>query len=170
LIDAVVAVLSQGEELLRTIDDEKYRRRLPTAFNSAVGGHYRHCLDHFQSLFAGLDRDEINYDHRTRDKRIETDRAFALEETRRLSLACQSIPPPFLECPIWVRSQVNYEHRNSPAIASTIGREVMYAVAHSIHHYALIAVMCGLLEVPVPNGFGIAPSTLHYHDTQAKAA
>ena len=45
----------------------------------------------------------------------------------------------------------------------------MYAVAHAIHHYALIAVMCGMLEVPVPAGFGVAPSTLKYHE-QKRAA
>jgi hypothetical protein len=46
----------------------------------------------------------------------------------------------------------------------------MCAVAHAIHHYALIAVMCGMLEVPVPAGFGVAPSTLKYHAEQPKAA
>ena len=34
----------------------------------------------------------------------------------------------------------------------------------------LIAVMCGMLEVPVPAGFGVAPSTLQYHAEQPKAA
>jgi hypothetical protein len=46
----------------------------------------------------------------------------------------------------------------------------MYAVAHAIHHYALIAVMCAILEIPVPAGFGVAPSTLQYHAEQPKAA
>jgi hypothetical protein len=34
----------------------------------------------------------------------------------------------------------------------------------------LIAVMCGMLEVPVPAGFGVAPSTLKYQADQPKAA
>jgi hypothetical protein len=46
----------------------------------------------------------------------------------------------------------------------------MYVVAHAIHHYALIAVMCGVLEVRVPAGFGVAPSTLEYHAEKPKAA
>jgi hypothetical protein len=46
----------------------------------------------------------------------------------------------------------------------------MYAVAHAIHHYALIAVMCGLMKMPVPAGFGVAPSTLKYHAELPKAA
>jgi uncharacterized damage-inducible protein DinB len=170
LTDAVVDVLRQGESLLCEIDNEKYTRKLPAAFNSAIGGHYRHCLDHFESLLRGLDASEVNYDHRDRDPRIENDREFALAETRRILRACQSIPAPFLDCLVNVRSQVNYAAGQAPLIGSTVGRELMYAVAHAIHHYALIAVMSGLLGVPVPEGFGIAPSTLKYQGEQQKAA
>ncbi len=170
LIAAVAEVLRQGESLLRALDDEKYRRRLRPAFNSAVGEHYRHCLDHFQSLLDGLDANEVNYDHRKRDPRIENDRKFALAETHRTLNACQSIPENFLGGPINVRSKVNYDIDEAPRIASTVGREFMYVVAHAIHHYALIAVMCGLMKMPVPAGFGVAPSTLKYHAAQPKAA
>ncbi|MEP6685781.1 MAG: hypothetical protein ABJB22_03310 [Verrucomicrobiota bacterium] len=169
LSDAVVEVLRQGESLLRQIDNEQYTQKLRPAFNSAIGGHYRHCLDHFQSLLKGLDRDEVNYDHRERDPRIENDRDFALAETQRIIRACQSIPTPFLACRINVRSQVNYETNKSPLIGSTVGRELMYSVAHTIHHYALIAMMCSLLDVPVPSGFGVAPSTLKYREQQKAA-
>jgi uncharacterized damage-inducible protein DinB len=167
---AVAEVLRQGEGLLSKIDNEKYTQKLKPAFNSAIGGHYRHCLDHFQSLLQGLDADEINYDRRERNSRIENDREFALTETRRVLRACQSIPTSFLACPINIRSQITYCSDESPLIGSTVGRELMYAVAHTIHHYALIAVMCGLLDVPVPEGFGVAPSTLKYHAEQHKAA
>ena len=170
LQDAVAEVLRQGEVLLQSLKDEEYSRQLARVFGSTVGGHYRHCLDHFQSLLQGLDADEINYDHRNRDPRIENDRNFALAETQRMLHRFASIPTPFLECPINVRSKINYELDAAPSIGSTVGRELMYAVAHAIHHYALIAVMCGMLEVRVPAGFGIAPSTLKYHAEQPKAA
>jgi hypothetical protein len=167
---AVAEVLQQGEVLLRTLDDANYTRRLRPAFNSAIGGHYRHCIDHFQCLLRGLKENEINYDHRDRDRRIETDREFALAETQRILSAYHFIPTPFLDCPVNVCSQIGYGSGESPLIASTVGRELMYAVAHTIHHYALIAVMCGLLDVPVPDGFGVAPSTLKYRSEQQKAA
>jgi len=170
LQDAVAEVLRQGESLLNSLSDGEYTRRLPTVFGSTVGGHYRHCLDHFQSLLQGLDADEINYDHRERNPRIENDRNFALTETQRILCSFASIPTPFLDCPVNVRSKINYDVDAAPSIGSTVGRELMYAVAHAIHHYALIAVMCGMLEVPVPAGFGVAPSTLKYHAEQPKAA
>jgi uncharacterized damage-inducible protein DinB len=164
---AVAEVLRQGEALLGSLSDEDYTRKLPAVFSSTVGGHYRHCLDHFQSLLQGLDTDEINYDHRERNPRIENDREFALAETYRILRAFGSISTPFLDCPINVRSKINYELDAAPLIGSTVGRELMYAVAHAIHHYALIAVMCGTLGAPVPTGFGVAPSTLKYHAEQS---
>jgi uncharacterized damage-inducible protein DinB len=170
LHDAVVEVLRQGESLLTSLSDEDYMRKLPAVFGSTVGGHYRHCLDHLQSLLQGLDADEINYDHRERNPQIENDRAFALAETHRILRAFGSISTQFLDRPINVRSKVSYDLDAAPLIGSTVGREVMYAVAHAVHHYALIAVMCGILEVPVPAGFGVAPSTLKYHAAQPRAA
>src|SRR5437667_441272 len=95
---------------------------------------------------------------------------FSLAETQRILSAYHFIPTPFLDCPINVRSLIGHASGESPLIASTVGRELMYAVAHTIHHYALIAVMCGLIDVPVPDGFGVAPSTLRYRSEQQKAA
>jgi uncharacterized damage-inducible protein DinB len=170
LQDAIAEVLWQGESLLNSLTDREYTRKLPTVFGSTVGEHYRHCLDHFQSLLQGLDADEINYDHRERNPRIENNRDFALAETQRILRGFASVPTPFLDCPINVRSKVNYQLDAALSIGSTVGRELMYAVAHAIHHYALIAVMCRMLEVPLPGGFGVAPSTLKYHAEKSKAA
>src|SRR5216117_3548168 len=136
LLAAVAEVLRQGESLLHALDDEKYRRKLRPAFNSAVGGHYRHCLDHFQSLLDGLDADEVNYDQRKRDPRIETEREFAIAETRRIFNGCDWIPAEWLHRTILVRSKVSYADSAAPTMPSTLGREIMYAVAHAIHHYA----------------------------------
>lgn len=170
LIASAVEILRQGEALLETLDDERYTRRLPAVFNSAIGGHYRHCLDHFECLLDGVGRSEVNYDHRRRDPRIEKSRTFALAETRRLRAACEKIPIRALELPMTVVSKVTYEGEDVPTSASSLGRELMYAVAHAIHHYALLAVICGLLEVPVPFGFGVAPSTLEHEVAREKAA
>jgi len=170
LIESAVEILKQGEDLLQSLDDERYTRRLPAVFSSAVGGHYRHCLDHFECLLAGVAAGEVNYDHRRRDARIENNRTLALAETRRLREACEKIPPGTLSLPLHVVSKVNYDGEVASTSASSLGREMMYAVAHAIHHYALLAVMCGLLGVRVPFGFGIAPATLQHQAEQEKAA
>ena len=170
LIQSAAEILRQGETLLKALDDQRYTRRLPAVFSSAIGSHYRHCLDHFDCLLDGVAYGEVNYDHRRRDTRIENDRQFALAETRRLCEACEKIPPRALDLPLDVISKVNYEGEASSISASSFGREMMYAVTHAIHHYALLAVMCGLLGVRVPFGFGVAPSTLQQRAEEQKAA
>ena len=106
----------------------------------------------------------MDYDQRRRDRRIETDRQFAIAETRRIHLACEGIAPSAIHLPINVRGKVSYDAEGSPAIPSTVGREVMYSVAHAIHHYALLGIMCGLMGIRLPPGFGVAPSTLEYQE------
>jgi uncharacterized damage-inducible protein DinB len=169
ILRGVSEILRQGEMLLCALDDEAYGSRLPRAFNASIGGHYRHCLDHFQSLLDALDGGLLDYDARRRDPRVEKERAFALGETRRIANTCRYIPQDWLTRTVRVRSKVSYGDDTAPVAASTLGRELMYAVAHAIHHYALIGVMCGMLDVPLPSGFGVAPSTLK-HQEQLKAA
>jgi hypothetical protein len=162
------AVLSQGEDLLASVPRSDYSRTLPIAFDGSIGGHVRHCLDHFSSLLAGIDRSSVDYDHRKRDPRIETDPVFALEIARQLRAGIATLSPELLACPVTARCEVSYAHGESPVTGSTLGRELVYAIAHAIHHYALIAVMGRLMEIPLPAHFGIAPSTVaHLRESAA---
>src|SRR5262245_29994906 len=69
IVGAAIAILAQGEDFLRALPVQTYTRRVPLAFNASIGGHYRHCLDHFTSLLRALDADLVDYDHRERDVR-----------------------------------------------------------------------------------------------------
>lgn len=170
ILRGVTEILRQGEMLLCALDDNAYVTRLPRAFNASIGGHYRHCLDHFQGLLDALDGGVLDYDARRRDRRVETERTYALGETRRIASICSFIPQDWLARPVSVRSEVSYGEGAAPLAESTLGRELMYAIAHAIHHYALIGVMCGMLDVVLPSAFGVAPSTLKHQEQQLKAA
>lgn len=160
ILAAALAILDQGESLLRALNDELFSRRVPVVFNASIGGHYRHCLDHFSSLLAGLDADEVDYDHRKRDPRIETQTRFALNLTSEIRATLESLTTETLCATVKARCEVSYEHGNSPVTSSTLAREMAYCIAHAIHHYALIAVMARLLEIRLPEDFGVAPSTV----------
>jgi len=167
IVGAAIAILGHGEELLRALSAESYTRRVPLAFNASIGGHYRHCLDHFTSLLRALDADEVDYDHRERDVRIESQPAFALALTQQMRTQLERLPLSALESRVWARCEVSYAHGDSPVTGSTFGREMVYAIAHAIHHYALIAVMARLMEAALPEHFGIAPSTVAHNAKQA---
>ncbi|MBL9135167.1 MAG: hypothetical protein JNK85_04835 [Verrucomicrobiales bacterium] len=155
-------VLDQGEELLRLLTVEEYQRRHPHAFNASIGGHYRHCLDHFLSVVNARDTGFVDYDGRERNPRIETDPDFALAVTRNLRRALQGFEDDDLQDSIPVRCSVSYEASEEAPLASTLGRELAYAITHAIHHFALVAFLARQSGIPLPDGFGLAPSTAKY--------
>lgn len=157
---AALTILEQGEELLRELPAADYVEKIPQAFNASIGGHYRHCLDHFTSFGRGLASGEINYDQRDRDVRVENDPEFARHLTRRLRNEVAALTPEELNTPITTRGEVSYAAGESPVCQSSVGRELAYAIAHAIHHYALIAVMARLNGTSLPENFGMAPSTV----------
>jgi hypothetical protein len=167
IVNAAIAILAQGEDLLRALSAENYMRRVPLAFNACIGGHYRHCLDHFTSLLRGLDADTVDYDHRERDVRIESQPEFALALTQQMRLQLDRLPVDALDAPVRARCEVSYAHGDSPVTGSTFGRELVYAIAHAIHHYALISVMARLIDANLPEHFGVAPSTVAHNAKQA---
>ena len=162
LITSVIEVLNQGEILLCELDDETYIRKLPAAFNASIGGHYRHCLDHFRSLLDAANEGSLNYDHRERGTLVETDRFAALNATRALREGYEQLPAAWLGQQIEVTCKTSYAATGSQSSSSTVGREIMYVVAHAVHHYALIGIMGGMMGLKMPAGFGVAPSTAKY--------
>ena len=170
LIESVIETLQQGETLLAGINDETYTRKVPIAFNASMGGHYRHCLDHFRSLLDAAATGDLNYDHRERGTLIESDRFAALNATRELREGYQHLDAELLARSLAVTCKTSYAASGSQMSPSTVGREIMYSVAHAVHHYALIGVMGGIMGLTMPAGFGVAPSTLKHQSQTAKAA
>ena len=170
LIQSVLETLDQGATLLQEITDENYTKRVPVAFNASIGGHYRHCLDHFRSLLDAATSGDLNYDNRERGTLIENDRFAALNATRALRDGFDQLNPAIVARQLNVICKTSYSTDGSQNSPSTIGREIMYSVAHAVHHYALIGVMGGLMGLTMPAGFGVAPSTLKHQAQLAKAA
>ena len=168
LIASVLETLHQGETLLTEITDENYTRKVPIAFNASIGGHYRHCLDHFRSLLDSTPDGDLNYDHRERGTLVENDRFAALNATRELRERYERLGSACVTRALTVTCKTSYATNGSQIAPSTVGREIMYSVAHAVHHYALIGVMGGIMRLPMPPGFGVAPSTLKHQVETAK--
>jgi hypothetical protein len=159
LLAAMDEVLEQGEYFLTGLSDAQYAGDGPGA---SIGAHYRHSLEHFQILFETVNETEIDYDRRERDARLEHERLFALQITREFRQAARFLAALPLARAIEARYKISYAGPGSCSAASTIGREIMYTVSHAIHHYALIGLICGTRKIPVPEDFGVAPSTIEY--------
>ena len=169
LISSLIAILDQGTTLLDCLSDETYKAKTPISSEASIGAHYRHCLDHFSALLAGDLEGGINYDARKRDPILETNRETARRMTAHLGDLASSLDSKILRSPVIVRCGVSYANQESSAVNSSYEREVMFAISHAVHHYALIAMIGRSLEVTMPEGFGVAPSTLH-HRRKTEAA
>ncbi|MFP4358052.1 MAG: DinB family protein [Puniceicoccaceae bacterium] len=158
---ALAATLRQSLDFLDGLDEATYNRGVPEAFDSTIGGHYRHVLEHFEPLVeAGSG--EIDYDARKRDHGVETSVALAFRRTEALLERALAMDPAALSRPLRVSYRVSCEAGGEASADSTLGREVMFGISHAIHHFALISVMAKLLGIALPEGFGMAPSTARH--------
>src|ERR1043165_118952 len=77
LLQAANEVLLQGLTLLFEIGDNTYARTAEAPFHASIGTHYRHVLEHFRSLIQGLRANEVNYDARERNVRLQSEVSYA---------------------------------------------------------------------------------------------
>jgi uncharacterized damage-inducible protein DinB len=157
----LLAALDQGRRLLGGLDAEVYRRSPRPLAQSTVGAHFRHVLDAVDCLTRGCDGGAVDYDARVRDEAVETDLGAALRRLDDLAgrLAALGLPETH---PLRVRADAPGAAAEDCWTDSTLGRELLYVMSHTIHHYALVAMILRHLGVETGEGFGVAPSTLSY--------
>ncbi|MEM0895657.1 MAG: hypothetical protein AAGJ79_02135 [Verrucomicrobiota bacterium] len=161
-----ITCLQQGAALLAEMDDELYTRPCESALSSAIGGHIRHNIEHYQSLLDGIPTGTVDYDARERNPLIETSSSIAANEMRQLVLRLQDVTE--VGIPLTVKMDTGSGDTGDETCwsGSTVLRELQFLLSHNIHHYALIATICHANGFPIPADFGVAPSTLRYREEQ----
>jgi uncharacterized damage-inducible protein DinB len=156
LIAANLAVLTQGAQVLARLDDARYARRAQAWQAAGVGGHIRHCLDSYASFLRGVESGLIDYDCRARDERIERDRHYAQTRIAAVMAALRGLRPDLSATHLQAR-------QDSPHWAVTsLERELQFLLSHTVHHFALVALLLRAQGFEVSADFGVAPSTLAY--------
>ncbi len=147
---------------LDIIDPVTYQAPLDILSGSTIGQHTRHIIEFYNCLVEQYQTDQIpviRYDQRRRDIEIETRPELALQYVRQLKIQLRDLDPDtscLLDCT---------EHSGDTLrVVSTIGRELVYNIEHTIHHLAIvkIAIRTTLPSLHLPEHFGVAPSTLRY--------
>lgn len=78
---ASIQVLEQLLDITEQIENKDYDMIIPS-LNASIGQHTRHIIEFYLCLFAGIQTGKVSYDQRKRDKRIESDKDFAMEIIR----------------------------------------------------------------------------------------
>lgn len=159
IVEQNLYFLRQGLELLSCLDADLYAAR--DGGRSPIGAHLRHCVDYYRCLLAGLDSGRVDYDARQRDPVLESDPRAAGDALREIAGRVAAIAPEdftrVLEVKVDAPDECPYAWNRS-----TLGRELRFLVSHTVHHYALIAIMLRERGVDPGDDFGVAPSTLEY--------
>jgi uncharacterized damage-inducible protein DinB len=155
-----VEQLRQGAKLVGRLDDRLYAEAPVDGGGAGVGGHLRHCLDFYRCLLRGLETGRVDYDGRDRDTRLETDRQLALETIEEIAGRLERLETD-PETPLTVRMDEE-EGSDGTWGASSLRRELQFLLSHTVHHYALMALLLRGHGVDPPPEFGFAPSTLRY--------
>lgn len=126
---------------------------------SSIGAHVRHCVDHFKALQRGAAVGRIEYHVRERGAAIERDRHRAIACLREMRDEIILVPLASLDGAVEVSDCVSLD---LPPLSfrSSLGREFLYVLSHTIHHHAVIGVLARAARVDVPDGFGYSPTTL----------
>lgn len=169
LVENNILCLEQGVQLLQAMDDDVYTHTNPPIYKSGIGDHYRHCVEHYISFLDGIDGRTIDYDARKRDKRISTDRLYAIEITVQLIEKLRGLDCEGASLKVKMDCRLD-EEEGAVWTDSTPERDLQYLQAHTIHHYALIAMILRLQGQEPDKGFGVAPSTLTFQKKQTQAA
>lgn len=168
LIRTNIGWLRQAEALLEQISDAVYTVAPGGLTPHKAGGHLRHILEFYECFLAGLADSHIDYDARKRDLSLERSRPAARDRIRCLIRSLEAEPALRADSVIWVRMEDSAGTQTpEPFLVSSVGRELQVLSSHTIHHFALMAMVLRVHGVAVDAGFGMAPSTLRYLATHA---
>ena len=151
-------VFLQLSETLHLLSDEQYIHPSKTLSNSTIGQHTRHIIEMFICLEDGYKKGIVNYDNRKRDLKIETDKACATGLLKRIYNDLNKPNKVMI-----LEATYNEDSNELMQFHTNYHREIAYNLEHTIHHMALIKVgICELSDIRVPEGFGVATSTMKY--------
>lgn len=158
-------VLRQGIDVIRRLGDEQYVAAPDGIAHSGAGAHFRHIYDYYRCFLRDVDGGRVDYDRRDRDPRFETDRDHAVACLEDLIARFDRLAAATVDGTTVLEAKmdaVGDDDEDGHWNRTTVKRELRFLVSHTIHHYALIAVVLKLQGFECGPDFGVAPSTIEY--------
>jgi uncharacterized damage-inducible protein DinB len=166
LSSACFQILGQLEDILEDILAEDLCQPSTALSGSTIGQHLRHTLEFFLCLESGFESGVINYDMRARDKRMEADKAVVISSINRIR---DFVAANLQDKELNLEASYAGHSQDYFTIPTTYSRELAYNIEHAIHHMAIIKI--GVKEITpyikLSGHFGVAMSTVRYHETLA---
>jgi len=164
LQQAIKNTFVQLNESISQLSNEQYIKPSNVLFNATIGQHVRHIIELFLCLDKGYDTGIVNYEKRKRDYTIETNKQLALDLLHKIAVDIDKADKKLL-------LEASYDELSDEfiLIETNYFREVIYNLEHTVHHMALIRVgITEVSQVTLPEGYGVASSTLKYRNACAQ--
>jgi hypothetical protein len=154
----------QLNDSIDQLTNEQYKTPVQTLSNATIGQHVRHIIELFICLENGYEKGLVNYEKRKRDYTIETNKDVAVQLMHSI-VAGLGKPNKTLML------EAGYDDLSEDVVTIETNylREVVYNLEHTVHHMALIRVgITALAAIKLPEGYGVASSTIKYRQTCAQ--
>src|SRR5436190_1595125 len=157
LTDACAQILDQLTDMIRQLSKRDFSRPSIALSNATLGQHARHTLEFFLCLEQGFRDGVVNYDKRSHDRLIETDKDIALSAIDRVK---EFIFSQKSDLPLKLEVGYDRDSDNCITIETNYYRELIYNIEHAVHHMAIMKI--GIRDiapyVTIAPDFGVAAS------------
>ena len=156
-----VDILGQIVGVCNQLDDDSFSKPLDILSGNTIGKHVRHIIEFYDLMMIGCQTGTVDYDKRSHDKVLEENRVMAIEKMNALCTEIMSINQ---DQDLRMSANYSIDQVNPVDIKTTMFRELQYNIEHAVHHMAIIkiALINSFDQVTIPEGFGIAYSTIKY--------
>ena len=161
IVQRNIVLLDQMTQFLEKINVELFITPQKLVNDSTLGQHTRHILEFYACLIEHFPSGTVCYDKRLRNRLLEEslDATLAYITNIKKELLMISNDP-------LITFEASYSADNDEweTIDSSLKRELAYTMDHTIHHLAIIKIILSMHGIPVDTSFGVAPSTLRFHN------
>lgn len=158
--EGALEISQQVLHLLDQVQPDQYAFPLDVLNDASLGQHFRHILEFYHCVLAGVASNLVDYASRKRDQMLEQDLGYAIGAYQQLEEDLSGLDENTM---ISVKADFSASFR--PIVQSTIGRELMFAYDHAVHHLAIIKIglQHSLPGLVFDQNLGVAPSTLKHN-------
>jgi hypothetical protein len=107
-----------------------------------------------------MDSGMVDYASRNRDHRLEQDLDYAILAYQKLKEGLSGLNENAV-----ISVKADFSASQRPVVQSTVGRELMFAYDHAVHHLAIIKIglQHSIPGLKLDQHLGVAPSTVKYN-------
>lgn len=158
LIDQLILVISQ-------MDDHEFSRPLELYNGSSIGMHFRHIYDFYGCLINHCQKGSIDYALRDREASIEKNPLIMINKLQQLKAGLSYMDEKEV---VNVYSDFEFDDHSRAEVKSSVGRELLYAYDHAVHHLAIIklGIKQTFPHIDIDKNMGVASSTIRYQEHQ----